>query len=73
MTRVANQGKQNSKYTPLFTKYESNILTIVTGSLASVGLIIILIIMIKQIRLQSLVASPRIGEPDTIRESFVFD
>ena len=49
--------QENSKYTPLFTKYESNILTIVTGSLASVGLIIILIIMVKQIRLQSLVAS----------------
>ena len=49
--------QEDSKYTPLFTKYESNIFTIVAGSLASVGMIIILIIMVKQIRLQSLVTS----------------
>ena len=34
-----------SRYTPIFTKYESKILTIVSGGLASVGMVIILIIM----------------------------
>ena len=46
-----------SKYTPIFSKYESNILTIVSGGLSSIGMVIILIIMVKQIRLQSLVTS----------------
>ena len=59
--RLNDEGSKSkqteSRYTPIFTKYESNILTIVSGSLASVGMIIILIIMVKQIRLQSLVTS----------------
>ena len=60
MKRLNDEGSKSrqadSRNTPLFTKYESHILTIVAGSLARVGLIIILIIMVKQIRLQSLVA-----------------
>ena len=59
--RLNDEGTKSrqteSRYTPIFTKYESNILTIVSGSLASVGMVIILIIMVKQIRLQSLVTS----------------
>ena len=59
--RLNNEGSKirhtDSKNTPIFTRYESNILTIVSGGLASVGLIIILIIVVKQIRLQSLVTS----------------
>ena len=47
----------DSRYTPIFSKYESNILTIVSGGLASIEMVIILIIMVKQIRLQSLIAS----------------
>ena len=49
--------QSESSYTPIFSKYESNILTIVSGGLASVCMVIILIIMVKQIRLQSLVTS----------------
>ena len=59
--RFNDEGKKSkqieSSYTPIFSKYESNILTIVSGGLASIGIVIILIIMIKQIRLQSLVTS----------------
>ena len=59
--RLNDEGSKSrqteSRYTPIFTKYESNILTIVSGGLASIGLVIILIIMVKQIRLQSLVTS----------------
>ena len=56
-----NKGKKSrqseSSYTPLFSKYESNILTIVTGGLACICTIAIIVIMVKQIRLQSLVTS----------------
>ena len=59
--RFNDEGKKlkqtESSYTPIFSKYESNVLTIVTGRLASIGMVIILIIMVKQIRLQSLVTS----------------
>ena len=59
--RLNNEGSKSRqtepRYTPIFTKYESNILTIVSGGLASIGMVIILIIMVKQIRLQSLVTS----------------
>ena len=59
--RFNDEGKKSkqseSSYTPIFSKYESNILTIVSGGLASIGMVIILIIMVKQIRLQSLVTS----------------
>ena len=57
--RFNDEGKKSkqteSSYTPIFSKYESNILTIVSGGLPSIGMVIILIIMVKQIRLQSLV------------------
>ena len=56
-----DEGKRSkqseSEYTPIFSKFESNILTIVSGGLACIGMVIILIIMVKQIRLQSLVTS----------------
>ena len=59
--RLNDEGSKtrhtDSQNTPIFTKYESNILTIVSGGLASVGMVIILIIVVKQIRLQSLVTS----------------
>ena len=59
--RFSDEGKKSkqseSGYTPIFSKYESNILTIVTGGLACICMVIILIIMVKQIRLQSLVTS----------------
>ena len=51
--RLSDEGSKSkqteSRYTPIFMKYESNILTIVSGGLASIGMIIILIIMVKQI------------------------
>ena len=59
--RFSDEGKKSkqskSGYTPIFSKYESNILTIVTGGLACICMVIILIIMVKEIRLQSLVTS----------------
>ena len=59
--RFNDEGKKlkqsESGYTPIFSKYESNISTIVSGGLACICMIIILIIMVKQIRLQSLVTS----------------
>ena len=59
-----DEGKRStqseSEYTPIFSKFESNILTIVSGGLTCIGMIIILIIMVKQIRLQSLVTSLRL-------------
>ena len=59
--RFNDEGKKSKQTelsnTPIFSRYESNILTIVSGSLASIGMAIILIIMVKQIRLQSLVTS----------------
>ena len=45
------------KSAPIFSKYESNIVTMVTGGLAYVCTIAILIIIVKQIRLQSLMSS----------------
>ena len=59
--RFNDKGKKNkqseSSHTPIFSKYELNVITIVTGGLACMCMVIILIIMIKQIRLQSLVTS----------------
>ena len=59
--RFNGEGKKSkqseSSYTPIFSKYELNILTIISGSLARICAVIILIIMVKQIRLQSLVTS----------------
>ena len=59
--RFNDEGKKSrqseSSHTPIFSKYESNILTIVTGRLACVCTITIIVIMVKQIRLQSLVTS----------------
>ena len=59
--RFNDEGKKSkqseSGYTPIFSKYELNILTIVSGRLACICMVIILIIMVKQIRLQSLVTS----------------
>ena len=54
----SKKSKQSeSSYTPIFSKYESNILSIVTDRLACICTITILFIMVKQIRLQSLVTS----------------
>ena len=74
--RLNDEGSKSkqteSRYTPIFTKYDSNILTIVSGGLASVGMIIILIIMVKHsITVTS--NKPWAGELDTIRKGFVFD
>ena len=59
--RFNDEGKKSkqseSGYTPIFSKYESNILMVVSGGLASICVVIILIIMVKQIRFQSLVTS----------------
>ena len=44
-------------YPPIFSKFESNIMTVVTGGLACICAIVILVIMVKQFRLQSLVSS----------------
>ena len=59
--RFNDEGKKSkqseSGYTPIFSKYESNILTIVSGGLACICMVIILIIMVKQVRLQLLVTS----------------
>ena len=48
--------QSETSYAPIFSKYESNILTMVTGGLTCLCVIVILIIMVKQIRLQSLVS-----------------
>ena len=57
--RFNDEGKKSrqseSSYTPIFSKYESNILMIVTGGLACICIITVVIIMVKQISLQSLV------------------
>ena len=62
--RFNDEGKKSrqseSSYTPIFSKYESNIMTIVTGALACLCTITLLVIMVKQIRLQSLVTSLRL-------------
>ena len=59
--RLNDEGKKSKQsegsYTPIFLKYESNIMTLVTGGLACLCTITILVIMIKQIWLQSLVSS----------------
>ena len=49
--------QSETKHVPIFSKYESNILTMVTGGLICLCVIVILIIVVKQIRLQSLVSS----------------
>ena len=45
------------KSTPIFSRFESNIVTVVTGGLACICVIAILVIIVKQFRLQSLVSS----------------
>ena len=59
--RLDDEGKKSKqtemKNTPIFSRYESNIMIIVSGVLASICAVIILIIMVKQIKLQSLVSS----------------
>ena len=59
--RLDDEGKKwrqtETSNTPIFSRYESNIMTIVSGSLASICVVVILIIIVKQIRLQSLVTS----------------
>ena len=49
--------QSESSYTPIFSKYELNKLTIATGGLACICIITIVKIMVKHIRLQSLVTS----------------
>ena len=62
--RLDDEGKKSkqteTKNTPIFSRYESNIMTIVSGGLASICAIVILIILVKQTRLQSLVSSLRL-------------
>ena len=59
--RFNDEGKKSrqteTSYTPIFSRYELNIMAIVSGGLASICTVAILIIMVKQIRLQSLVTS----------------
>ena len=59
--RLNDEGRRvrqsKSSYAPIFSKYESNIMTLITGGLTCRCMIIILVIMVKQIRLQSLVSS----------------
>ena len=59
--RLDDEGKKSkqteTKNTPIFSRYESNIMTIVSGGLASICAIVILILLVKQTRLQSLVSS----------------
>ena len=59
--RLDDEGKKSKqtemKNTPIFSRYESNIMTIVSGVLASICAVVILIILVKQTRLQSLVSS----------------
>ena len=59
--RLDDEGKKSkqteTKNTPIFSRYESNIMTIVSGGLASIYAIVILILLVKQTRLQSLVSS----------------
>ena len=62
--RLDDEGKKSKqtemKNTPIFSRYESNIMTIVSGGLASICAVVILIILVKQTRLQSLVSSLRL-------------
>ena len=64
IVRFDDEGKKLrqtvTSYTPLFCRYESNIMTIVSGGLASICMVVILIIIVKQTRLQSLVTSLRL-------------
>ena len=59
--RLDNEGKKSknteTRNPPIFSRYESNIMTIISGGLASVCAVVILIIIVKQTRLQSLVSS----------------
>ena len=59
--RLDDEGKKSkqteTKNTPIFSRYESNIMTIVSGGLACICAVVILIIIVKQTRLQSLVSS----------------
>ena len=59
--RLDDEGKKlrqtETSSTPIFSRYESNNMTIVSGGLASICAVVILIIIVKQTRLQSLVSS----------------
>ena len=59
--RLDDEGKKSkqtdTRNTPIFSRYESNIMTIVSGGLACICAAVILILIVKQTRLQSLVSS----------------
>ena len=57
MVKVRKPGKANQVTLPSFQNMNQNIMTIVTGGLACVCTITIVVIMVKQIQLQSLVTS----------------
>ena len=56
-----DEGKKTkhteTNYTPIFSRYELNIMTIVSGGLACICAVIIAIIIVKQTRLHSLLTS----------------
>ena len=55
--KARSRSRPKLKNSPIFSRYESNIMTIVSGGLASICVVVILIIIVKQTRLQSLVSS----------------
>ena len=69
-----SKSKQTeSRYTPIFTKYESNILTIVSGGLASVENDHHIDNYGETDSIAVTSNKPWVGELDTTHESFVFD
>ena len=69
-----NQSRQTeSRYTPIFSKYELNILTIVSGGLASIAMGHNINNYGETNKITVTGDKPRAGELDTACKSFVFD
>ena len=66
-----NSKQRESSYTTIFSKYESNILTIVSSSLASICAVIIIDNYGKTNQITVTGDKPRAGELDTACESFI--
>ena len=69
---VENSDKVKEVMAPIFSKYESNILTVVARGLTCICVIVILIIMVKQIRLLSFMSSLGVSKFDTANKSILF-
>ena len=74
--RLDNEGKKSkqteTRNTPIFSRYESNIMTIVSGGLACICAVVILVIIVKTNQTTVTGVKPWAGEFDTVRKGFVF-